>query len=66
MNYYILPKNDVNLKFNIKFNEKKLEPYICNSLYYYLINNIDFLEYYNKNNYEFNSYEFIYNYFLDN
>ncbi len=36
MNYYILPKNNLVLKLNIVLNEKKLEPHICNSLYYYL------------------------------
>jgi len=75
MNYYILPKNNLVLKLNIVLNEKKLEPHICNSLYYYLINNIDFFEY-NRNENEnenknetnniFNPFEIIYQYFLDN
>ena len=72
MNYYILPRNNLTLKLNIILNEKKLEPYICNSLYYYLINNIEFFEYnknensFSSNENNFNPFETIYKYFLDN
>jgi hypothetical protein len=36
MNYYIIPKNNFNIKINIQFTSDKIEPYISYSLIFYM------------------------------
>lgn len=36
MNYYIIPKNNFNIKLNVQLTSKKIEPYISYSLIFYM------------------------------
>ena len=36
MNYYIIPKNNFNIKLNIQLTSGKIEPYISYSLIFYM------------------------------